>query len=792
VPDKRTFLISRAGAEKHWAELIAGVVRDVGHEAIYQDQDFVEGTSFPQNMMLAAESDCTIAVLSPAYFESEHCLAELHAALASDPIGVHRRILPVRVVASELPRLVAHLAAVDLVGCDEDLARKRLMVALVRHGKLDVSKLAFRSQTRRAIERANRNRSAMIEKVRAIWITGFLQRSQLNGARILLGLSERPDAVARPLDLLVKRPDEGERPLPPGTQILEVFDQMNKSLLILGAPGSGKTTLLLELVRNLLDRADRDAAHPIPVVFPLSTWGRSRKPLKTWMEDELRSRYYVPLEVAHEWVAADQILPLLDGLDEVKVASRAGCILAINDFRQSHGLLPLVVTARTAECEAEGSLLQLHGAIVMHSLTRDQVLSYLATAGRSGEVVTRSLRDDPSFWDLLDTPLMLNVFTMAFSSRFNAALSEHDSGRSRDRILEAYVDEVLRRHDVQPQYSRPTIVGWLTWLARQLVQHDQTVFYIERMQPDWLTARQRALLAPLVGAASGLGLAMLTFSLYGPFVGPVRGLISAVLVGFGGALVAPTIEGAFKPQINGARSEEIICQEPQRWSFRKSLMSIRGRRRIRMFFALLLGLGVGLIAGLVAGLARGPAFGIPWGIAFASAFFVIGLVFQGLLLIIQEGLYYRDVSPESRPNQGIRTTLGNSFLLAFLFMVFIGGPAAVVASAFLWYMDLASATPRVCAALLLASSLLGWLLHGGSAVIKHFAVRVLLAFYGNVPFRLASWLEFSCQRMLLKRVGSGYAFIHRLLLDHLASVGDYSKIRNRLDGAASATAKANQ
>jgi hypothetical protein len=85
----------------------------------------------------------------------------------------------------------------------------------------------------------------MIEKARTIWITGFLQRSLFQETRIVLGLSERPDAVARPLDLLVRRPDEGERPLPSGIQVVDVFDSMNHSLLILGMPGSGKTTLLL-------------------------------------------------------------------------------------------------------------------------------------------------------------------------------------------------------------------------------------------------------------------------------------------------------------------------------------------------------------------------------------------------------------------------------------------------------------------------------------------------------------------------------------------------------------------
>src|SRR5262245_35902775 len=108
MAEKRTYFISRAGADRRWAELIAGVVRDAGHEAIHEDEDFQYGPSFVHNMRAAtANSDCTIAVLSPAYFESEYCLAELNAALARDMNGTRGQILPVLVALCEPPPDVA-------------------------------------------------------------------------------------------------------------------------------------------------------------------------------------------------------------------------------------------------------------------------------------------------------------------------------------------------------------------------------------------------------------------------------------------------------------------------------------------------------------------------------------------------------------------------------------------------------------------------------------------------------------------------------------------------------------
>jgi hypothetical protein len=55
---------------------------------------------------------------------------------------------------------------------------------------------------RRLDDLESRNRRAMIEKVRAIWITGVLNESLYKETLITLGLAKRPDAVERPMDLL--------------------------------------------------------------------------------------------------------------------------------------------------------------------------------------------------------------------------------------------------------------------------------------------------------------------------------------------------------------------------------------------------------------------------------------------------------------------------------------------------------------------------------------------------------------------------------------------------------------
>ena len=308
--------------------------------------------------------------------------------------------------------------------------------------------------TRRS-DPASRNRRAMIEKVWAIWITGVLQPSLPQDILVDLGLTERPAMVTRALDLLVQ-PDLADRVQAPGTPLIDVFDRLDRALLILGAPGAGKTTLLLTLARDLLQRAAQDPEQPIPVVFPLSSWAAQRRPLGDWLVDELQQRYDVPRKIGQAWVDADQVLPLLDGFDEVQAEHRAACAEAINTFRQDHGLLPLAVCSRITEYDALGVQLRLQGAIVVQPLTRAQVDSYLTQIGEPLAAVRQVLQEDPLLWELLDTPLMLTIVTLAYAGQPAEALRTRGTlVERRQSLFATYVDRMFQRRSAVTRYTRP-------------------------------------------------------------------------------------------------------------------------------------------------------------------------------------------------------------------------------------------------------------------------------------------------------------------------------------------------
>src|SRR5262249_6876322 len=153
-------------------------------------------------------------------------------------------------------------------------------------------------------------------------------------ALIELGMRSANRMVDNPWKIAVRKYGVKDETLAAGTQILNVYDQLNGKLLILGDPGAGKNTTLLQLTRDLLERAEAEDSFPIPIIFNLSSWADERKPLAAWLIDQLGAKYQVPKRVSTEWITNDNLILLLDGLDEVPLAQREACVEAINIYRK--------------------------------------------------------------------------------------------------------------------------------------------------------------------------------------------------------------------------------------------------------------------------------------------------------------------------------------------------------------------------------------------------------------------------------------------------------------------------
>jgi predicted NACHT family NTPase len=155
-----------------------------------------------------------------------------------------------------------------------------------------------------------------------------------------------------------------------------------------------KTTMMLELARELLQRANADSQHPIPVVLTLSSWAVRREPLGDWIVRELTARYKISTAQARLWLNTDQLIPLLDGLDEVAEEHQQACVTSINDFRAERGITHIVVCCRTTDYERLRDPLRTYGTLTIQPLTRKQVEDFLARAGEPVAAVRAAIAAD--------------------------------------------------------------------------------------------------------------------------------------------------------------------------------------------------------------------------------------------------------------------------------------------------------------------------------------------------------------------------------------------------------------
>jgi hypothetical protein len=642
-----------------------------------------------------------------------------------------------------------------------------------------------------------RHRAHLRGLVRRHWVETELERSLGRLARIELGFAERPGAVDNPLRVVVRRGGEPDLPLERGTRIGAAFHQLHEQMLILGAPGAGKTTTLLELASELLDETRRLDLGPIPVVFHLSSWTPRSGPLADWLASELQQRYDVPPALGRHWVATDQVIPLLDGLDEVRTEHREACVGALNAFRVAHGQLPIVVCSRVREYDELRSKLALRGALVVQPLSREEVDQYLHHAGPALNGVRAVLREDDQLAELLTSPLFLSIVVLTYSERQHVEVPASASRElRRRRILADYVLSMLDRPRARPaaSYGEDRVVRWLAWLADVMRAHGQSVLYVDWMQPDWLaSAWQRRVVT--IG------------------VPVVVGTIAGVAVGANYAFASQLVQGPHTPlavrAIVGATTG-LIALACSAWASRDSTITPTGQLHwswpaLRHGFpgwlatGLILGGSYGLVFGLATapvlvlaagqlfpgqavsladGLVLGPAAGVMYGMLSGV---VLGSTF-GLLSGLAIGFDPRPTAPDrgihtSGRNALLTGTAGGMLVGGVFWLVFglgyaLTGPAvhslagAVGFSAVYW--------PHAAIEDVLVTTFVSGLViaarFGGGAYVRHQILRQLLVHSGCAPRDYVAFLEYTTRLILLRRRGGGYEFVHRMLLEHFADL----------------------
>lgn len=125
------FFISYNKADRQWAEWIAWTLEEEGYTTKLQAWDFHSGCNFPIMMHNAAdESERTILILSPDFLGSRFTAPEWAAAFVQDPTGEKGKLLPVKVRDCRPKGLLASISRIDLVGLDEEEAKRALITGV--------------------------------------------------------------------------------------------------------------------------------------------------------------------------------------------------------------------------------------------------------------------------------------------------------------------------------------------------------------------------------------------------------------------------------------------------------------------------------------------------------------------------------------------------------------------------------------------------------------------------------------------------------------------------------------
>jgi len=600
-------------------------------------------------------------------------------------------------------------------------------------------------------------RKQLIRRVRSIWIDGYLNQSLYHEVLLSLGMEwNAADPLPTPYGMKTKRQNHTPSlALAAGPQMATFYRQVNHQLLILGAPGAGKTTVMLDLAESYLDLAEEDAAIHIPVIFTLSSWPGKETPFEDWLVSEMRVRYGDDIidKVARYWLEHNEIALFLDGLDELPEDRRSDAVAAIEAFRNSAIGRWFVVCSRSAEYGALANRFTELDSVEIEPITSAQIQGYLAEV--QGEIIQpriakldNTINADTTLQEVADTPLMLNVMLLAADAvEWSMLPTDEGADAVRSVIYDAYIEEMLIRPRTGAQYAAEETLKWLQWLAQKMVEHNQTLFLLERMNRSWFKNKEDSFFW------------VVTIWLY-------FAVDYLLLVVLSRQLLVGQDAGSAAEAVS-ARVGELIWMV---LALKVGLRDVEVKEQIRLNFSLNRQRGslfTGLAAGLAAGIRYGPMMGL-------ISVLIVWLMSELIFVPIAEpnsGLLVRSSSLDqssrsSQPNYAIRRSLRNGLSFGL-----IGGLS--LGLSFGLFGGLAGGLSFGLFAGLsfgLFGGLICGLSAGLEAVIKHYTLRLNLWLDGSMPLNYVHFLDTCADRILLRKVGGGYMFPHITFRDYFAAL----------------------
>jgi eukaryotic-like serine/threonine-protein kinase len=411
-----------------------------------------------------------LLLISPDFIASDDCYSiEMRHALERHQAGA-AQVIPIliRPTADWEKAPFAHLQYLPRTGVPITISpdQDSVFASIVEEIRVIVeAQLAKIAHEQEAFSANKEGRKQLLDLIYSIWITNVLNRTLHSTSPVPLDLEEKPQLVLNPLQEIIPDAFSFHPVSISSKDIMQFYDDANGALLLLGDSGVGKTTLLLEIAKNVLERANENERHPIPVVLSLSAWKNrptffekvfslqrlqgSSVAFKQWLLHSLQEKYQLSRHDAASMVEADQLLLLLDGLDEIQREDRHSCIQAINNYKQEHVTVSIVICSKYFSYVQQGEYLYLQKAFVLRPLTSQKIHDYLFQMGEAGQAVSDLLQKDPVLQELVTSPLMLTILLAVSREHVVLNLAEKASKEvKRKQIFETYTRCLFRQASI--------------------------------------------------------------------------------------------------------------------------------------------------------------------------------------------------------------------------------------------------------------------------------------------------------------------------------------------------------
>lgn len=649
-------------------------------------------------------------------------------------------------------------------------------------------------------------RQMLLSKVKQDWIKGFLEKSLFSQVLFEQEIINRSDTINLPFSELEEFAVESNQSFE-FIQASDIFEGMGagRTLLILGEPGTGKTISLLKLAERLIKKTEADFSLPIPVVFNLSSWAIKRQNISDWLVEELIDKYNISKTLGKKWIEQEYLILLLDGLDEVKKEYRNDCVIALNKFLDKYGITETVVCCRVQDYEALSERLKLRNAICIQPLSIEYINWYLDDVGKSLFGLKQLLQKDKELEEFARTPLIFSVMSINYKDYSSEEIFKEikvKEGRYK-RLFDRYIQQMFKHRKIQNKYPEINTKQWLNIIAKSMIQSSQSLFLIENIQPInffdsrlnyFIYHRMLTLFISIYTITVGIIIGAFVFGQWGSIL---LGIFYFALTNIFFQIVY-VIDLFDKININSHLSKnkiqnlsrnkiqpffilkfsltkfDQVLNKSVGLSFRFSLfiyILMLIIISITLFFIAIIAIifslatsNIFLLLEVLKGLFVGLIELIPSIlIAFFSTFISSTFYSIPFLLIIEAG---ETIQETKLTNQGIWKSLNNSFivlLLILLIFIFIGGLLGLI---------LGNSVVGGIKLGLFFGGFFGCLLSlvPGFACIQHFVLRLILYFKNKSPWNYSQFLDSATESLFMQKVGGGYIFIHRMLMEHFANM----------------------